>query len=103
MRAVISRAPASVCAYAQAAMESTPARARRDIFPRMVVMLIIVAESMLASRCDFVDKFVGTIPARLDDREAMGFFEVIGALLEIPPQTAQPCLFCACFCYFLHA
>src|SRR5258708_38510380 len=93
MRAMISRPPASVCAYAQAAIESPPTRARSGILPRMVVMLIIVAESMLASRCDFVDKFVGTIPARLDDREAMSFFEEIVALLEIAPESGQRRLF----------
>src|SRR5258706_12321670 len=89
MRAMSSSPPASVCAYAQAAIESTPTRARRGIFPRIGVMLIIVAESMLASRCDFVDKFVGTIPARFDDREALSFFEEIVASLEIAPESAQ--------------
>jgi hypothetical protein len=34
----------------------------------MVIMSIIVAESMLASRCDFVDEFVGAIAARLNYR-----------------------------------
>jgi hypothetical protein len=55
----------------------------------MIVMPTIVAESLLASRCDFVGEFVGAIPARPDGCEAMICFEEIVALLEITPESQE--------------
>jgi hypothetical protein len=64
-------------------------------------MLIIVAESLLGSRCDFTDEFVGAIPAGPDAREAMVFFEESIALFEIAPESDQRRLIgmscCQCF------
>jgi hypothetical protein len=101
MRAVSSSAPESLCAYAQAAMKRAPTRTNARIFRRMIVMPTIVAESMLASRCDFVGEFVGAIPARLDDRKAMICLEQIVALLEIAPESQERRLMgmrcCQCF------